>query len=96
MSRLSFVASVLEAGGVAKPRADVATLVAFVARRHGIEPAHIYGRSHRPEYAHPRQEVMFLADKAGHSQAAIGRALDRDHTTIIHGIRAHKSREGLK
>ena len=92
MSRYSFMASVLQTAGVPKPRADINTFVVFVARRHGVSPAHIYGDSRRHEFVHPRQEVMWLASRAGHSTTAIGRELGRDHTTIIHGIKSYEKR----
>lgn len=46
-------------------------------------------------YAWPRQIVMYIArEKCGHlSMPAIGRILGgRDHTTILHGVRACKIR----
>jgi chromosomal replication initiation ATPase DnaA len=39
---------------------------------------------------------MWLASRAGHSTTAIGRELGRDHTTIMHGIKAHEKREGAE
>lgn len=92
MSRFAFLASVLESADVPRCRASVIAIVGFVARRHGISPAHIYGDSRRPEFVRPRQQVMWLADKLGYSSAAIGRELGRDHSTVLHGIKAEDKR----
>ena len=39
-----------------------------------------------------RQEVMYLMRQAGISYQQIGRYFNRDHTTILHGERAHAKR----
>ncbi|MGE5566181.1 MAG: helix-turn-helix domain-containing protein [Parcubacteria group bacterium] len=46
--------------------------------------------------ARPRQHFMYLAvEKHGKSLSAVGRFLNRDHTTIMHGVEAYKKRAGL-
>lgn len=42
--------------------------------------------------AHPRQELMWRLHRLGYSTLEIGRLLKRDHSTVVHGIRAHKAR----
>lgn len=51
------------------------------------------GRSR--DIAWPRQEAYALAwDTGRYSMAQIGRYFgDRDHTTVLHGIRRHKERQ---
>jgi hypothetical protein len=41
-----------------------------------------------------RQLVMYIARRQGLSLARIGYAMCRDHTTILHGIRAEEKRRG--
>jgi chromosomal replication initiation ATPase DnaA len=50
---------------------------------------------HRP-IAWARQDFMLSAERAGYSLSEIGRFLNRDHTTVLHGIRAAKKREAAQ
>lgn len=50
------------------------------------------GRSATRAIAWPRQEFMLAAREAGHSLQDIGAFLDRDHTTVMHGIEAATAR----
>lgn len=43
-------------------------------------------------YPQIRQMFMHVCWERGHSYASIGRFIGRDHTTIIHGVNAHKAR----
>lgn len=43
----------------------------------------------------PRQEAFYLASKAGMTLIAIGKAFDRDHTTVLSGIKRYQERMGL-
>ena len=92
MSSRRFIASVMQAAGIQPQFCTVGGYVDYVCRRYGITRADIYGRSHSRKYAHPRQEVMWLARQAGLSFPQIGKALGRDHTSVLHGIRAHEAR----
>ena len=42
-----------------------------------------------------RQDLMALLHSNGHSTPEIGRFLHRDHTTVLHGIKASKARKAL-
>lgn len=42
--------------------------------------------------ARARQDFMARATEAGKTRSAIGRFLHRDHTTVLHGVRAHARR----
>ena len=42
--------------------------------------------------AQPRQELMWRLHRLGYSTPEIGRLLKRDHSTVVHGIHAHKAR----
>src|SRR5204862_2676877 len=50
-------------------------------------------KSRSPRVAHARQLAMYLAsDLTGASTAAIAREFHRDHTTVLHALRAVSSR----
>jgi hypothetical protein len=61
-----------------------------VADFYGISLDQLVGNSHRREYAWPRQMAFLLVrGMLGKSYPAIGRLFgNRDHTTVIHGLRA--------
>ncbi len=64
-----------------------------VCQKHRITLAQLRGKQRARCFAWPRQEVMYRASKeTSASLPEIGRYLDRDHTTVIHGIRAHEAR----
>lgn len=68
-------------------------IIEDVAIKHGLSVADIIGRYDRQFFAPQRHEAMFLAHEAGHSLPLIGRVMGgRDHTTILHGVRAHRAR----
>lgn len=58
------------------------------AIRRGLDPAVVHGRSRKPLACQARWEVMKRLRKLGYSLKAIADAIDRDHTTVIHGFRA--------
>lgn len=59
-----------------------------VAEEFGVLVEDIDGRMRTANLALARQVVYFAAWKfANKSYAAIGRVLDRDHSTVIHGVR---------
>jgi chromosomal replication initiation ATPase DnaA len=64
-----------------------------VMKRHGITHGDFYSRSKGHRIAHARQEAMAIAHSAGKSLPMIGRHFGFDHTTILHGIRAHAARQ---
>lgn len=56
------------------------------AQRHGVEPAAVHGRNRHKRVCHARFEVMRRLRADGLSASEIGRALNRDHTTILDGL----------
>lgn len=76
----------------------IAEIIAAVAKETGMTVAMLVGdRRSRPIVAARHMAYWRVARETGASLAAIGRAFgDRDHTTIIHGIRKHEQRCGLK
>lgn len=67
-------------------------IAASVAADNGLTLAELRGDIRAFEVSRPRQYAMKLMADAGHSQSAIGRFFGRDHTTVMHGIRAAKAR----
>lgn len=65
-----------------------------VAQKYGLSLEALRGPQRTPRIAHPRQEAMYLMYASGRfSTTQIGVFLgDRDHTTVIHGIKAHAKR----
>lgn len=72
----------------------VRAYVNAVSHETGLLPRVIYGRGKTQQVAEARQLVMFLAHRDGISLAAIGRAMHRDHTTVLHGVRREAARRG--
>jgi chromosomal replication initiation ATPase DnaA len=74
------------------PRAELDTIIDLVARRHGLTIDLLRGQSRSAPLVRVRQFAMSEARDAGYSLPEIGRALNRDHTTVLHGIRRHRKR----
>lgn len=72
-------------------------IIAETCAAHAADVNHIIGPSRVRCIAHIRHEAMFAAALlTGKSLPAIGRAFgNRDHTTVMHAIRAHALRHGL-
>lgn len=69
-----------------------------VADKHGLSVAELRGSCRMRGVAWPRQEVMYRAYRETRlSLPQIGSRLgDRDHTTVLYGIKAHAGRIGLE
>lgn len=88
---------------VEEPVQSMAMIAALVATRHSCSVAELRGPARERCIAWPRQEAMWLmrqvlTPKGEHrfSLLQIGRFLgDRDHTTVLHGIRKHDGRRAL-
>lgn len=63
-----------------------------VAERTGIAAEAILGDSRTRRIAQPRQELMWRLHRLGYSYPAIACKLKRDHTSCLHGVRAHQAR----
>ena len=65
-----------------------------VAGKHGCTRADL--RSPRRVFIEARQEAFYrLATECSMSLPRIGALMNRDHTTVLHGIRVHARRNGL-
>lgn len=64
--------------------------------RHDITFEDLRGASRKQPLAAIRQDCMAeIYSKTGCSSKIIGRILNRDHTTVLHAIKASKARAGL-
>jgi chromosomal replication initiation ATPase DnaA len=70
------------------PREQRIDLIARVAVAHGLTVADLLGPSHKRKLAYARWEAM-AAIKAefDDSLPMIGRLFNRDHTSVLHGLR---------
>ena len=72
-------------------------LLIAVAREHGFTPGDIRGTSRARPLVAARQEFCYRARaELRWSLNQIGMLLNRDHTTILHGILTHAKRKGLE
>ena len=69
-------------------------IIRATSDRYGIKRSSMMGPARSDCYAHPRQLAMLLCrELLPHvSVAVIGRIFARDHTTILHGIKAARKR----
>jgi hypothetical protein len=63
--------------------ADLKVIVERVARAHRISIEALRGKSRMPEHVRARRDVAVAARNAGYSFAEIGRAILRDHSTVL-------------
>lgn len=79
---------------VPAPKPTMRELAEEVAHRHGLTLEDLKGPSRRQEISQPRQEAMALiCAERRWSLPQIGRFFGgRDHTTVLHGARAHERR----
>lgn len=70
-------------------------ITAEVAARHGLRPAELTGERRTHKLAHARHEAWAEIHATGKfSTPQIGRAFNRDHSTVVVGIQRHKERVG--
>lgn len=78
-------------------RQTVANILREVALEHGLTVAALIGQGRSRHIAWPRQEAYYKAfTECPHlSYPEIARRIGgRDHTTVLHGVRAHCERNG--
>jgi len=78
-------------------RRNAREIMGEVCERHNMPLKDMLGSCRRRKYAWPRQEAMYIAYvECPHlSYPAIGRAFGRDHTTVLHAVRAYCLRNGI-
>ena len=68
-------------------------LLRWVGRAFDVAPQDIRGRCRKHRICVARHALMFAAYKyLGLTQQEIGKAMDRDHTSVVHGLRITKQR----
>ena len=75
---------------------EVTALVNIVGVEARVKPERILGRSREWEVATARQCVYCVLYNRGWTVSQIGRAMNRDHSCIIYGIRALNDRYGQR
>lgn len=81
--------------GMIRTDPTMAEIAAQVAAERRISISELKGVRRDAGLAHARQEAMWRMYQQGRwSLPQIGRFLNRDHTTVIHGIRVHERRIG--
>jgi len=84
-------------GAYMPPRAKTPSqIIAEVAAKHGLTVKEITSRNRTWRVSHPRQEAMYeLYTRTKLSLPQVARKLGlTDHSTVMHGIRAHEARGG--
>jgi chromosomal replication initiator protein len=78
----------LVAPGPAGRAVTPAAILLAVGRYYGINPDELKGRSRHKQIVEPRHISMYLLREDAHlSTPEIGRLLNRDHTTVLHGLK---------
>lgn len=69
----------------------------LVCRYYGVTLGDIRGQSRRTDIVAARQCLMYWIHRAGrYSSPQIGRFVNNDHTTVLHGIKAHAKRRAKR
>ena len=76
------------------PRATVRMIASEVSEITGVPASEILGRRRAQEVCHARELVCYVARRTGMTYSQIGRALNRDHSTIIHAVANECIRRG--
>jgi len=70
------------------PKATVRSVIEATVAVTGVRRDQLEANTRQRDFMLPRQVAMYVAAKHGNSYKKIGRALgDRDHTTILHGVK---------
>lgn len=71
-------------------------ILAEVARHHGLKVSDLVSHSRPRNITRARQEAYYrIRNETTLSLTTIGNLVDKDHTSVLHGIRAHAERYGL-
>lgn len=89
------IAEIAREGHRTNARVVVNDIVAKVAQGTGIRQTSIMGYTRAKPVVQARHLVMYEARECGLTYSAIGAAMGRDHTSIIHGVRCEAARRGL-
>ena len=75
---------------------EIKAMTREICAKHGVETAPVYGRSRKHVHVVARNELFYRIKEAKPhlSFPVIGRWLQRDHTSIMHGVAAHAELTG--
>lgn len=75
-------------------RASITAVMRRVAEERGLNTTQLTGPGRgRNRISHVRQDAMrAVSEETGASNGEIGRAFNRDHSTVAHGIAASRTR----
>jgi chromosomal replication initiation ATPase DnaA len=96
MSGFSFIEALRQTAIIPPTRRFVSMrqICRDVMKRHGLTHAEFYDGGREWRYSHARHEAFAVAHTLGKSLPQIGEHFGFDHTTVLHGIRAHRARQG--
>lgn len=77
-------------------RESVRCVVDAISKQTGVPSVRIVSVSRNKEVVAARQWAFFELQAAGFSLTQMGRMFKKDHTTILHGIRKHRERTGMR
>lgn len=72
-----------------RPKGRVRLYGCIAAANHGTTIGALFGDSHQRRDTAARREVWRRLKADGFSLAAIGRMTNRDHSTVLYGLRVH-------
>jgi len=80
------------------PASETRAIIQAVADDCGVSVADIMSDNRAYWVSHPRHEAMYevFVQRPKLSYPEIGRLFCRDHTSVLHGVRAHCARIGLR
>jgi chromosomal replication initiation ATPase DnaA len=70
---------------------ELITILQAVAEASMVTPGDIVGPERKRSISIVRFCLMFIAKENGFTHAAIGRFVNRDHSTVIHGVRCFEN-----
>lgn len=73
-------------------RRRMTDIAAAVALANDLTATELKSDAREIRISHPRQDAMRAMHEEGFSLPVIGRFFKRDHTTVLHGVRAAKAR----
>lgn len=92
-AQIAAMIAAMEPSTLRKDGETMADIIRAVAARHGVSVDAMRGDDTSRRVATARHEAMAMARAGGRSLEQIGRAFHRHHTSVMHGIRQHESRQ---
>jgi len=75
---------------------DLEIVVNSAVETWGITRDKIFGKSRKEEFCAVRYMIWAKLSGRGHSSACIGKAFNRDHSTILHGLDQHQVKRTIQ